>query len=97
MMVRKFARVKDVVHSFIPDVPDVALCGEQKSKRSKFYDMPPSRTRDCPECELRWEEAKKTGAILMEVQVGDIWRLKSGAEYIVEAMDDNNYYCRKLK
>ena len=96
-MVRKFARVKDVVHSFIPDVPDVSLCGAKKSKRAKFYDEPPSRTRDCKECEELWEEAKKKGAVLMEVQVGDIWELKSGARYIVEAVDENNYYCRKMK
>ena len=94
-MKRQFARVKGLLHIFFVDVPDVAMCGAQRGKRTKLYDEPPKKTKACKKCEELWRQAEKDRAVVVDVQPGDRIILKSGAEYVVEEVDAKNIYCRK--
>lgn len=97
-MTRNFARVKGVLHSFfVPDVPDVSLCGAKRSSRTKLYDEAPKGVKKCKECEKLWKKAERDNAVVIEMQPGDRVILKSGAEYVVEEVDEKSIYCRKPK
>jgi hypothetical protein len=94
-MTRKFARVKGVAHSFVPDIPDVSLCGALKSSRAKSYDEPPKGAKKCKECEKLWKKAERDNAVVIEMRPGDRVVLRSGAEFVVEEVDEKSIYCRK--